>query len=96
MESCKLTFLEPWCTLSIVSTIIGDKIVETLSSNGVTLKKTQSTHLPSIQSLGVCCFLQLARTVAHDCLKGVWRESFIFPFVSWQNVREAPRAKCLN
>ena len=39
---------------------------------------------------------QVARTVAHDCLKGVGRESFIFPFVSWQNVREVPRAKCLN
>ena len=56
-------------------------------------------HLPSIQSWGVCCFLQVAWTAAQQHI--AWREwgteSFIFSFLSWQNIREAPfRANCLN
>ena len=72
---------------------IGDKIVETLSSNGVTSKnKTIYTppH-PSIQIWGVCCFPQVTQSnseVAQYCVQGmgkgkphfsVWLTSHVVP-----------------
>ena len=52
---------------------IGDKIVESLSSNWVTLenKTIHTLPLPSIQIWGVCCFLQEARTAEQHCMRWV-------------------------
>ena len=51
---------------------------------------SQPFLLSSIQSWGVCFFLQLAQTAASHCIDGVGRERFLFSFfkLSWQNVRE--------
>ena len=55
-------------------------------------KQFTALLLPSIQSWGVCCFLQVAQTVAQHCLKGEGKEKR-FPFLSWQKVREALQGK---
>ena len=36
--------------------------------------------LPSIQSWGVCCFLQIARTAAQHCMKEMGERNLYFPF----------------
>ena len=56
------------------------------------LGKQNNLHpspIPSIQSWGVSCFQQIAPTAAQRCMEGVGRERFIFPLLSWQDVREA-------
>ena len=50
---------------------IGDKIVEILSSNGVTSKNKIIHTPPPIPSWGVCCFLQEAQTAAQHYIEGV-------------------------
>ena len=61
-----------------------------LSSNGVTL---ESSTIPPptptcIQSCGVDCFRQVARTVAQHCMQGVGEGKLNFPLLIWQIVRK--------
>ena len=42
----------------------------------------------SIQSCGVDCFLQVARTVAQRCMEGLGEGKLNFPFLIWQIVRK--------
>ena len=63
---------------------IGDKIIEILSSNWVTLEN-ETIHTrppppppPSPSKLGCfCCFLQVARTAAQHCMDGMGEENFV-------------------
>ena len=74
------------------NSIISDKIVETLASNGGNFGEKNYLHsslLPSIQSWSVCCFLQVARTPAQHCKEGMGEGKLYFPPLNWQNVREA-------
>ena len=41
-----------------------------------------------IQSCGVDCFLQVARTVTQHCMEGVGEGKLNFPFLIWQIVRK--------
>ena len=61
---------------------ISNEIVETPWGNF----NPQSFPVPSFQSWGVCCLLRVAWTAAQHCMEGMGRESFIFPFWSWQNI----------
>ena len=82
---------------------ITDKIVETLSSNGVT-SENKTIHTPPPppplhSKLGCLLFPtgSLNSSTTTYCMERVGTESFIFSFLSWQNIREAPfRANCLN
>ena len=77
---------------------MGDKMFETLPSNLGNLgeqNNSKPSHLPYIQSWGVCCFLRTGRTQvlrtgrseAQQCLEGVG-EGKLFFFLSRQNVRK--------
>ena len=77
---------------------MGDKMFETLPSNLGNLgeqNNSKPSHLPYIQSWGVCCFLRTGRTQvlrtgrseAQQCLEGVG-EGKLFSFLSRQNVRK--------
>ena len=61
---------------------IGDKIVETLYSSRTKQESQQKnphpSPVPSIQSWGVCCFLQVARTSALHCVEGMGEEKLYF------------------
>ena len=61
-----------------------------LSSNGVTLESNTIPPPPPtcIQSCGVDCFRQVARTVAQHCMEGVGEGKLNFPFLIWQIVRK--------
>ena len=74
------------------NSIISDKIVETLASNGGNFGEKNDLHsslLPSIQSWGVCCLLQVAQTAAQHCKEEMEEGKLYLPPLNWQNVREA-------
>ena len=64
---------------------IGNKIVETLYSNRVTSENIRihahPSHVPSIQSWGVCCFLRVAWTMAQHCMEGMGEDKLYFPLL---------------
>ena len=43
-------------------------------------KNPHPSPVPSIQSWGICCFLQVARTRAQHCTEGMGEESYISSF----------------
>ena len=67
---------------------IGNKIVETLSSNGVTFEN-KTIHTPSFSWVGT---KQVASTAGRE------EGSFTFPFLSLQKLmsKRLFKAKCLN
>ena len=65
-------------------------IATTGNTWGFLQKTKQSTLLPSIQSWGVCCYVQVAETEAKLAMRGWGKESYIFPFFSWQHIRAKP------
>ena len=71
---------------------IGDKIVESLSSNWVTLenKTIHTLPLPSIQIWGVCCFLQEARTAEQHCMRWVGEGKLYFTLLKWAKCQKGP------
>ena len=54
---------------------------------------------PSIESWGVCCFLQVARTAAQHCMEGSGgggKESFIFPFFKLAKRQRGPLGRSVS
>ena len=68
---------------------ISRKIVNVLKLGNLENKTIHTPPPPILSNLGCLFFLQLARTAAQCCMEGVREESFIFPLLSWQNVRDA-------
>lgn len=86
-------------TLSLINPdiTIHDKIVETLSSNGVTSEnKTINIHAPTPPysapfKVGVWfCLLQVAQTAAQHCIEGVDKEKLHLPFLKATKHQKGP------
>ena len=77
---------------------IGDKVVENLSSNWVTLenKTIHALPLPSIHIWGVCCFLQEARTAQQHCMRWVGERKLHFTLLKWVKRRKGPFGKTVS
>ena len=73
---------------------IGNKIVETLSSNGVTFEN-KTIHTPSFSWVGT---KQVASTASQHFVEWMGEGSFTFPFLSFQKLmsKRPFKAKCLN
>ena len=70
---------------------ISEKIFKTSSPNGAT-SESKTIHIPPLHSkLGSLLFSTITPTEAQHYKKRCRRESWtrIFPFLSWQNIREA-------
>ena len=60
-----------------ICTIIGVKIVDKMSSNGIKFGEQKNSQ-PCIQSWGLCYFLQVARTAAQHCMARVRKGKLYF------------------
>ena len=70
-----------------------------ISSNGVLWRTKQYSPLPPpLHSTSGCLLFSTGSSNSGTTLHGGGEEEkiFIFSFLSWQNVREALKAKCLN
>ena len=72
------------------------KIVEKLSSIGGTSKNKKSTPLPSILHWGVCCFLQVAGTVAQHCKEGVGDGELYFTLFTLAKRQRGPLGRSVS
>ena len=71
-----------------------------LKEGNLMIREQKNPHpsvVPSIQSWGVCCFLQVARTAAQHCMEGIRGGKDIFlPLKSVKGKKIQFRMKCLN
>ena len=77
----------------------GDKIVETLYSNGLTSESKRihtPSSLPPIQSWGVCCFLQVTRIAAQHCMKGMGEGKLYFLLLKSVKRKRSPLGKSVS